>query len=158
LTSLLIYAQMLLGATMRHREAGLAIPDFPWAYGHVVPPFWSTDIAVHYAHRVGALVVTLMVLTVASHVYWWHRRESSFRRPATIMVGLVLVQLTLGAFVVLTGLQPIVNTAHLVNGALLLAASVVLALRSHWTSLASAIQSEAAQGRVSRVPPIEAHP
>ena len=158
LTSLLIYAQMLLGATMRHREAGLAIPDFPWAYGRVVPPFWSTDIAIHYAHRVGALVVTLMVLAVASHVYWWHRRESSLRRPATLMVALVVVQVTLGAFVVLTGLQPIVNTAHLVNGALLLAASVVLALRSHWGALATTVPGRATQGRVSRVPPIEAHP
>ncbi len=48
------------------------------------------------------------------------------------MLVLVVVQVTLGAFVVLTGLQPIVNTAHVVNGALLLATSVVLTLRSHW--------------------------
>jgi heme A synthase len=47
------------------------------------------------------------------------------------MVVLVIVQVTLGSFVVLTGLQPIVNTAHLVNGALLLATSTVLALRSY---------------------------
>jgi cytochrome c oxidase assembly protein subunit 15 len=158
LTSALIYAQMLLGATMRHREAGLAIPDFPWAYGRVVPPFWSADIAIHYAHRVGALVVTLMVLAVASHVYWWHRGTPSLRRPATLMAALVLVQVTLGAFVILTGLQPIVNTAHLVNGALLLAASVVLALRSHWSSLAAGVATRAAQDRVNRVPAIEAHP
>lgn len=157
-TSVLIYVQMLLGATMRHREAGLAIPDFPWAYGRLVPPFWSTDIAIHYAHRGGALVVTAMALAVAAHVYWWHRKHPALRRPALLMVGLVLIQVTLGAFVVLSGLQPIVNTAHLVNGALLLAASVVLALRSYWISIATRADSRAAQGSIARVPPIEAHP
>lgn len=157
-TSVLIYVQMLLGATMRHREAGLAIPDFPWAYGRLVPPFWSTDIAIHYAHRGGAVVVTAMALAVAAHVYWWHRTHPALRRPALLMVGLVLIQVTLGAFVVLSGLQPIVNTAHLVNGALLLAASVVLALRSYWISIATRTDSPAAQGSIARVPPIEAHP
>ncbi|MGB2717320.1 MAG: COX15/CtaA family protein [Vicinamibacterales bacterium] len=157
-TTVLIYAQMLLGATMRHREAGLAIPDFPWAYGRLVPPFWSADIAIHYAHRVGALVVTAMVVAVAAHVYWWHRRQPPLKRPAVLMVGLVLIQVTLGAFVVLTGLQPIVNTAHLVNGALLLAASVVLALRSYWISMAARADLRAAQGRRAHMPPLEAHP
>jgi cytochrome c oxidase assembly protein subunit 15 len=156
-TSVLIYAQMLLGATMRHREAGLAIPDFPWAYGRLVPPFWSTDIAIHYAHRVGALVVTALILAVAAHVLRWHRGQALLHRPAVIMIVLVAIQLTLGAFVVLTGLQPIVNTAHLVNGALLLAASVVLALRSYWRTLVSGVDTRAVRGSIPHVPPIEAH-
>src|SRR5262245_20715825 len=37
LTTLVIYTQILIGATMRHTGAGLAIPDFPWMFGHVVP-------------------------------------------------------------------------------------------------------------------------
>src|SRR5207245_1750215 len=37
-TTLLIYTQILIGATMRHTNAGLAIPDFPWAFGHAIPP------------------------------------------------------------------------------------------------------------------------
>jgi len=157
LTSVLIYAQMLLGATIRHREAGLAIPDFPWAYGHLVPPFWSTDIAIHYAHRLGALLVSASVVAVVTHVLWWHRAQSSLRRPALSMVVLVLVQVTLGAFVVITGLQPIVNTAHLVNGALLLATSVVLSLRSYWNAIEQAADRRTVQGPLTHVPPIEAH-
>ena len=46
-----------MGATMRHTDAGLAIPDFPWAFGRLVPPHWSPQIAIHFAHRVGALIV-----------------------------------------------------------------------------------------------------
>ncbi len=35
LTTLLIVCQLILGATMRHQHAGLAIPDFPAAFGHL---------------------------------------------------------------------------------------------------------------------------
>ncbi len=40
--TLLILGQLALGATMRHQHAGLAIPDFPQAYGKVWP---ATDAA-----------------------------------------------------------------------------------------------------------------
>jgi heme A synthase len=57
-TTVLIYTQILVGATMRHTGAGLAIPDFPLMFGHLVPDHWDPKIAVHFAHRAGALVVT----------------------------------------------------------------------------------------------------
>jgi cytochrome c oxidase assembly protein subunit 15 len=38
ITTALIYLQILVGATMRHTDAGLAIPDFPLAFGQLVPP------------------------------------------------------------------------------------------------------------------------
>ena len=37
LTTALVYVQILVGAIMRHTGAGLAIPDFPWMFGHIVP-------------------------------------------------------------------------------------------------------------------------
>jgi len=37
-TTAVIYTQIVIGATMRHTGAGLAIPDFPLAFGHLVPP------------------------------------------------------------------------------------------------------------------------
>jgi heme a synthase len=129
-TTLLVYVQILLGATMRHIEAGMAIPDFPLAFGRLVPPFWSLGVAVHFAHRVGAVVVSLAILATAGHVWYHHRGRRELARPAALLVLLVLVQVTLGAFVVWSGLQPLVNTAHVVNGALVLATSLVLSLRS----------------------------
>src|SRR5262245_12286585 len=51
------YAQVVLGALMRHTGAGLAIPDVPFAFGRLVPPILSFEIGVHFAHRVMALVV-----------------------------------------------------------------------------------------------------
>ena len=39
----LVYLQILIGATMRHTDAGLAIPDFPFAFGQLVPPHWDAE-------------------------------------------------------------------------------------------------------------------
>ena len=155
-TTVLVYAQILVGATMRHRDAGLAIPDFPLAFGRVIPPVWSIDITVHFAHRLGALVVTAAIAVTIARVWTRHRRVAALRRPAIAMAILVAAQVTLGAFVVLTGLQPIVNTAHLVNGALLLATSLVLTLRSRWAQLAAAPPRPTDARAIGRTP-VEAH-
>ncbi len=130
MTTLFVYVQILLGATMRHSGAGLAIPDFPLASGGIVPPRWNTGVAIHFAHRVGAVVVFCAILATAIRAWRHHGAEPRLRRPATLLVILVLVQGTLGAFVVWSGLQPVINTAHVANGALVLGTSLVLTLRS----------------------------
>ena len=129
-TTALVYTQILLGAMMRHTGAGMAIPDFPLAFGHVIPPAWSTPIALHFAHRVGALIVAGAILATALHVRHHHRGRRGLFRPAALLVLLVLVQGALGGLVVLSGLQPLLNSAHVVNGALVLGTSLVLTLRS----------------------------
>jgi heme a synthase len=129
-TTVLVYVQILVGATMRHIEAGLAIPDFPLSFGRLVPPYWNAAIAVHFVHRLGALLVTTAVLATVGHVWFHHARRRELVRPARLLVALVITQITLGAFVVWSGLQPLINTAHVVNGALVLATSLVLTLRS----------------------------
>ncbi|HEX6324648.1 MAG TPA: COX15/CtaA family protein [Vicinamibacterales bacterium] len=129
-TTALVFVQILLGATMRHTGAGLAIPDFPLAFGRLVPHVWNFGVAVHYAHRVGAVIVTLAILAAAAHVFYHHRGRVELTRPAALLVLLVAVQVTLGAFVILTGKQPVINTAHVANGALVLVTSLALTL---WT-------------------------
>jgi cytochrome c oxidase assembly protein subunit 15 len=126
----LIYAQILVGATMRHTGAGLAIPDFPWMFGHVVPDHWSGKIAIHFAHRIGALLVTLGTFTLAGYVWSHHRRRRELIRPATLMLALVATQVTLGALTVLSGRDVWINSFHVVCGALVLTTSLVLTLRS----------------------------
>ena len=129
-TTALVFIQILLGATMRHTGAGLAIPDFPLAFGRLVPHVWNVGVAVHYAHRVGAVIVTLAILAAAAHVFYHHRGRVELTRPAALLVLLVAVQFTLGAFVVLSGKQPVINTAHVANGALVLVTSLALTLWS----------------------------
>jgi heme A synthase len=129
-TTAAIYVQILVGATMRHTGAGLAIPDFPWAFGRLVPPHWDEGIAIHFAHRVGALVVTGFVAATAGHALHHHWRRPWLARPAALLLALLAAQVTLGALTVLSGRQPIINSLHVVTGASVLATSLVLTLRA----------------------------
>ena len=129
-TTALVYVQIIVGATMRHTDAGLAIPDFPLAFGQLVPPFWNPQIAVHYAHRVGALAVTAFVLATAGHVLYHHLRRPELRRPSLLLLVLLAVQITLGALTVLTGKHYVINSLHVVTGAFVLGLSLVLTLRT----------------------------
>ncbi|TMA82892.1 MAG: hypothetical protein E6J77_15145, partial [Deltaproteobacteria bacterium] len=45
-TTAAVFGQLVLGALMRHMHAGLAIPDFPLAFGRLVPPLVTPYIAV----------------------------------------------------------------------------------------------------------------
>lgn len=130
-TTLLIYVQILVGATMRHTGAGLAIPDFPFAFGRLIPPMWDAKIAIHFAHRVGALIVTTMVIAMTGHALYHHGRRGELRRPSILLLALVAAQITLGALTVLSGKQFIINSLHVVTGAAVFGTSLVLTLRAH---------------------------
>ena len=114
---------------MRHSGAGLAIPDFPLMFGRLLPPFWNGAIAVHFAHRAGALVVAVAVAVTLWNVWMRHPAEAALRRPALLLALLLCVQIALGGWTVLSGRLPLVSTVHLGTGALLLATSLVLTLR-----------------------------
>lgn len=130
-TTTVVYLQIVLGATMRHTGAGLAIPDFPWVFGGIVPPAWSSAVAIHYAHRVGAGLVTLLLLATAGHVFYHHGRRSELRRPSILLLILLALQITLGAFNIWSGLHFVINSLHVVTGASILVTSLVLTLRAH---------------------------
>jgi len=152
-TTAAIYVQILLGATMRHNQAGLAIPTFPLAFGYLIPPVWTPQIAIHYAHRVGAVIVTLVILAATMHVFYHHRDRRELVRPSVLLLLFVASQVTLGAYVVMSGLNPIVNTAHVVNGALVLGTSLVLTLRSYRATLPVTRLAETAMPRLGEVRP-----
>jgi heme a synthase len=126
----LVFAQLVLGAVMRHLGAGLAIPDFPLAFGRIVPPLVTPHITVHFAHRLGALVVTGAVGWTIARVLRRHAGEATLTRPALFAATLLLAQLTLGALVIWTRRAVVPTTTHLVVGAGLLATCLVITLRA----------------------------
>jgi cytochrome c oxidase assembly protein subunit 15 len=130
LATAVVFAQLVLGALVRHLHAGLAIPDFPLAFGRVIPPLVTTHVTVHFAHRVGALVVTASVVGLAVLVLRARPAPAALRRPALAAVGLLAVQLTLGALVIWSRRSVVPTTAHLAVGAALLATCLVVALRA----------------------------
>lgn len=110
-----IFVQLILGAAFRHNAFG------------VLP------------HVFGAGVVTAMVAWTATVVYCRYRDVAPLRRTANLLVGLLLVQISLGVaayWAVLYQSQlpqpyalPVaITVAHVVNGALTLAAALGLSL------------------------------
>jgi cytochrome c oxidase assembly protein subunit 15 len=131
--TILIYSQIIVGATMRHSGAGLAIPDFPLMFGHLIPDHWSRAIAINFSHRVGALLVSGAILALFAHVRTHYRDHRELMRPAALIVVLVAVQIMLGALTILSRRDPWINSFHVVCGALVLTTSLVITLRS-WRS------------------------
>jgi heme a synthase len=144
LNTTLIYGQILVGATMRHTGAGLAIPDFPLMFGHLLPDHWSAGIAVHCGHRLGAMIVAGAAIATTIDIWRRHGDRPELTSPARLLVLAVIVQVTSGASVVLSRLQPWVNSAHVVGGAVVLTTSLVIALRSWQVRLPFQIDSRPA--------------
>jgi heme a synthase len=123
-----VFVQLFLGALMRHTGAGLAIPDFPLALGRVVPPLEDPAVAVHYAHRLGAVAVVLAVLWLV--VRCRRSADSTLFANALVTAGLVAVQAALGAAAVLTEKAVVPTTAHVAVGAAVLGSSWLVLLRA----------------------------
>jgi len=127
-TSVVIYLQILLGAVMRHTGAGLAIPDFPLAFGGIIPSKLDFAIGIHFAHRLGALAAATLIFWTLGRTLRFASRERALVVPTCLLVLMVLVQGTLGGMVVLTSRAVLPNTLHVGGGALLLALSMTLTL------------------------------
>jgi cytochrome c oxidase assembly protein subunit 15 len=128
--TLLVYGQIVLGAVMRHTSSGLAIPDFPLAFGRLVPPLASRQVAIHFAHRLGAAVVVLAVGWLATRIAVRHRSEPALARGAAVLGALVAAQLGLGALTIWSSRAVVPATLHVAGGAATLAASLYVTLHA----------------------------
>jgi heme a synthase len=143
-----VFFQLVLGAAMRHSHAGLAIHDFPTVYGKWFPAFDSKAITeinsaravaapperptslglihLQYLHRGWAIVVLIGIVAVTWSI---RRRESlpaSIRLFAVAWPALVMTQIVLGAWTVLSNKAADVATSHVFVGALTLVVGVLL--------------------------------
>ena len=123
----LVFAQILLGAVMRHLGAGLAIPDFPLSFGRVLPAITSTEIAVNFAHRAGGFIVAAAAIAMAVRLLRFDRNHP-LRFLGSLLLIVVAAQILLGAYTVWSGKQPHITSLHVMNGAFTLATTLVLCL------------------------------
>jgi heme a synthase len=129
ITTAIIYVQILIGALMRHLGAGLAIPDFPQSFGHWVPLFFSLAIAVNFAHRCGAVMVSILVLWTVARVFASYRDRPALTHPALLLLALLITQVSLGAMTIWSGRAVLPTTTHVAIGAAVLATSLALTIR-----------------------------
>jgi cytochrome c oxidase assembly protein subunit 15 len=137
-----ILAQLVIAATMRHAHAGLSIPDFPAAYGALLPdtsaaamdainaqraaagqPLTTPGLVwLQMAHRGVALVIALLVAALALRV-------DSARRMVRLLAAMVAAQIGLGAWTIWSDKAADVATAHMALGALTFVVSALLTFR-----------------------------
>ena len=150
-TTLLIVGQLILGATMRHQHAGLAIPDFPLAYGKIWPaidpgsvahynqrrfeitdanPVTASHIGLQMAHRILAVLIFAAVAWCAWSARRRFGREHLLSKLTLGWLGLILAQVLLGAWTVWSNKAADVATAHVLVGALSLATGAILSIVS----------------------------
>jgi heme A synthase len=113
------YLQLVLGGMVRHLGAGLACMDIPLCEGSLWPSGATPTLQIHMAHRIGAIVVTGVVLFAALRVLFRGPPLPLVRFLAGNLVFLVLIQVAFGLLSVVSALQLFPVTAHLAVGALL---------------------------------------
>jgi len=143
---LAVILQIALGGWTTSNYAALACPDLPTCHGawlpemdfsagfnvlqHIGPNYLGGQLdntartAIHFAHRVGAVVVTLVLLSLVTLL--WRIGIAESRRMAAIVLSVLLVQLALGISNVWFGLPLLVAVSHNAVGALLLLVMVTL--------------------------------
>jgi len=152
ITAVFLFLQLLVGATMRHLGAGLAIPSWPQVTpaGSLLPEIHNRFIDLNFTHtRIGAIIATLLVVSLALRAIGHAAGEVRIIRPAALLVALVAAQFTLGLLVIWKMRPPVITTLHVVNGAALLATTVLLALRAGRSGRLQAAQAFPTQAAVS---------
>ena len=162
---LLVIGQIALGGWVSSNYAAVACIDFPTCHGQWLPPadfangFHLTQhigpnylggqldsdarTAIHLTHRIGALLVTLVLLGLA-----WQLKGVGMTRLAGLVVAALAAQITLGISNVLFHLPLPVAVAHNAGGAALLLTMVLVNYHAR-TSLVRVRQPVLARWRLS---------
>ncbi|MBK1876400.1 COX15/CtaA family protein [Pelagicoccus mobilis] len=126
-----IVLQLIVGAIMRHAHAGLAIPTFPLTpHETLIPPVFNFAIGIHFAHRVGAVIVTIAIVLFCIRVWKDAAGRKALGKSAAGLLALLLIQVLLGALVIWKVRNEHVTTLHMLNGAFTLALCWSMTYRS----------------------------
>src|SRR5262245_3685859 len=136
------YLLIILGGIVRITGSGMGCGDhWPLCNGHFFPPLDDIGTVIEWSHRLVAALVSVLVVGLA--VYGWFlarhpglppgvRQPPGVRKPtaAFVAVGLLVVQVLLGAITVKLELPAWTVILHLGTAMLLLATLLVVAAGS----------------------------
>lgn len=111
-TTIITFGLVILGGVVRATDSGLGCPDWPACHGKFTPPE-SVKSRIEMSHRLVAGVVSILVVAVAHQAWKKHRDDKAIVIPAVGSLGVIVVQVILGAITVLRELPPEVVAAHL---------------------------------------------
>ena len=145
LALVLLAGQIFLGGWTSSNYAALACPDLPTCQGRMWPELdvkeaftlWRglgqnyeygvldnrARVTIHHLHRVGALAVSVVLVALGA---WLWRRDYPWNRFGQVILGLLAVQVLIGASMVVLQLPLLLAAAHNAGAALLLLAVIAL--------------------------------
>ncbi len=126
-TSLLMVGLIVIGSVVRTTGSGLACPDWPLCQGRLIPPL-QANVLIEWFHRLVALLVSVMLFATVGWVAAHRATRARLGGLAILAVGLLAVQVLLGALTVWRLLSPAVVSSHLAAALLLFSTLLTLAL------------------------------
>ncbi len=109
------FALVVWGAIVRINNAGMTCPDWPRCQGLWFPNL-NGSVFYEWAHRVGAPILTILILTTFALAFRHRRRLTEAMRFAWIALSMVVVQIIIGALTIKYANNPPSVAAHLVVG------------------------------------------
>lgn len=113
----------------------------------LLPLSWNLPVTLHFIHRAGAVVVTVVLLAFAWKLWRSRATGAGYTFGAAALAGMLALQIALGALTVLTLKNEYVATVHMLLGAFMLAATWLLTFACYRLPLASESVLEAAARR-----------
>ncbi len=127
-----VFLQVLIGAVMRHAEAGLAIARFPLSSANsLLPSYWNFAVGINFAHRVGAVFLSILLIVFLYKAWSDSGTRKALFYGLCMLISLLVVQIYLGALTVWTVRNSYVATFHHLTGAFLLATTCALTFLSY---------------------------
>ena len=120
------YGLIIFGSHVRVSDSGMGCPDWPLCDGNV-GPLHEFHALMEQTHRYLAAVVTVLVFATAL-LALRPRPRPAVVRPALFTVGVIVVQIALGALTVIAGNGAPTVAAHLLAGLALLGGATVTAV------------------------------
>lgn len=124
-----LYAIIITGSLVRLTGSGLGCSDWPNCNETKFVDISTGHAAIEQINRLFTGVVAAAVIVAVSTSVLLRPRSRKITANAAVLVVGVLVQVVLGAYVVLTGLNPWSNMAHFLVSIALVSAAYVLVRR-----------------------------
>lgn len=146
---LVVFGQIALGGWTTSNYAAVACPDFPTCQNQWLPPMDFDEgfnltqtigpnylggtmdndarVAIHFSHRIGAIVTTIVVLLLALRL--WRSHDSGMRSMAVPVATVLIAQLALGISNIVFHFPLLSTVSHNAVGALLLMVMVTVNYR-----------------------------
>lgn len=134
------YVVVLAGALVANMDAGPACQGFPACNGSWMPAASSPLVHVHWGHRLVAYALVIWSLALPGLLSRARPRDAAVRRLAWTNLAVVVLQLVVGAAMVLLMLQGGLRAAHVGFGALVFLVLVRLAWIARRPEVAPAVE------------------